>query len=45
MPWKGSPGPSGTITADDYVMAFQRWFEQAEKCVKISSNFIKNLEK
>jgi hypothetical protein len=41
MPWKGLPGLSGTITTDDYAMAFQSWFEQAEKCVEISSNFIK----
>ncbi len=29
-----------TITADDFATAFRRWFERAEKCVRIGRNFV-----
>jgi histone-lysine N-methyltransferase SETMAR len=29
-----------TITADDFATAFRRWFERAEKCVRIGGNFV-----
>jgi hypothetical protein len=29
-----------TITADDFATAFRRWFERAEKCVRIGENFV-----
>jgi histone-lysine N-methyltransferase SETMAR len=35
--WKGVVR---NITADDFATAFRRWFERAEKCVRISGNFV-----
>jgi histone-lysine N-methyltransferase SETMAR len=29
-----------TITANDFATAFRRWFERAEKCVRIGGNFV-----
>jgi hypothetical protein len=29
-----------TITVDDFATAFRRWFERAEKCVRIGGNFV-----
>jgi hypothetical protein len=31
-----------TITADDFATAFRRWFERAEKCIRIGGDFVEN---
>ncbi len=35
--WEGA---IRTITAEEFGAAFQRWFERAEKCIRIGSDFM-----
>jgi hypothetical protein len=30
----------GIQVLDDFATAFRRWFERAEKCVRIGGNFV-----